>query len=419
MKTNNLLRTLAWGVWCVMAVLACDKEEPNTDPTVYYFTPSPDNQTKVQETLINMSDGEIIEFSAGTFSFINTLSLDGKKNITIRGAGRTKTVLDFSAQIAGAEGLKANNVEYLLMHDFSVRNVKGDGIKVKDSEHISFVALGAEWTTIDSLNGGYGLYPVSSSDILIDSCYVRGASDAGIYVGQTNKVILRNSTVENNVAGIEIENTTAADVYNNLATHNTGGILVFDLPNLPVKTGGQCRVFNNQVISNDHPNFARKGNVVGNVPSGTGIMLLASKNTEIFDNTITNNNVMGVGIINYPVLAFFDPTLTLTDTAYQAYIHTIYIHNNTFARTNVMPTSQNDIGQAIQSTFPTGNIPDIMYDGVTEQGHTTADYHICLKDNTNAAWANINALQFVNTDVAPYICTGATQPEVTIVVPHK
>ena len=39
-----------------------------------------------------------------------------------------------------------------------------------------------------------------------------------------------------NAAGIEIENSYYADVYNNIGK-NTGGILVFDLPNLP-KQGG-------------------------------------------------------------------------------------------------------------------------------------------------------------------------------------
>jgi len=34
----------------------------------------------------------------------------------------------------------------------------------------------------------------------------------------------------NNVAGIEIENCTDADVYENISTNNTGGVLVFDLP---------------------------------------------------------------------------------------------------------------------------------------------------------------------------------------------
>ena len=91
--------------------------------------------------------------------------------------------------------------------------------------------------------------PVKSENILIDHCIAIGASDAGIYVGQSKNIIVRNSEAFHNVAGIEIENSFYADVYNNYTHDNTGGILVFDLPDLLIKKGGNVRVFNNLVIA--------------------------------------------------------------------------------------------------------------------------------------------------------------------------
>jgi parallel beta-helix repeat protein len=85
---------------------------------------------------------------------------------------------------------------------------------------------------------------------------VRGASDAGIYVGQSSNIIVRNSIVEYNVAGIEIENSSGADVYGNIARNNTGGVLVFDLPDLPVSGGNSTRIFANQILANNTRNFA-------------------------------------------------------------------------------------------------------------------------------------------------------------------
>ena len=41
----------------------------------------------------------------------------------------------------------------------------------------------------------------------IEHCIAIGASDAGIYVGQSNNIIVRNCEVFQNVAGIEIENS--------------------------------------------------------------------------------------------------------------------------------------------------------------------------------------------------------------------
>jgi len=138
------------------------------------------------------------------------------------------------------------------MRDLTVADAVGDNIKVKDGDGISFVNLGAVYTgPVSGDNGAYALYPVSCQNVYVDNCYVRGASDAGIYVGQSQKIVVRNNLVEENVAGIEIENSIEADVYNNEARNNTGGILVFDLPNLTVITNGrQCRVYDNNVHDN-------------------------------------------------------------------------------------------------------------------------------------------------------------------------
>ena len=138
-------------------------------------------------------------------------------------------------------------------------------------------------------NGAYGVYPVESKNVLIDGVTVSGASDAGIYVGQSDNIIVRNSRAEYNVAGIEIENSTNADVHDNVATHNAGGILVFDLPDLPKIGGHSTRIFNNQIVENDTPNFAPPGNIVANVPTGSGVMLMANKNVHVFGNTFDKN----------------------------------------------------------------------------------------------------------------------------------
>ncbi len=91
---------------------------------------------------------------------------------------------------------------------------------------------------------------------------MRGSSDAGIYVGQSTNIIVRRNKVWENVAGIEIENSINADVYDNEATNNTGGILVFSLPDLPIKNGRDARVFRNKILDNNHPNFAPEGTIV-------------------------------------------------------------------------------------------------------------------------------------------------------------
>jgi parallel beta-helix repeat protein len=255
-------------------------------------------QEKLQEALITAEPGDVVQLGKGKFVLTDGLSLDVNK-VTVKGAGAQATILDFTGQQGAGEGLLVTSDDVVL-RDFAVENSKGDAIKSKGADRIVYYNLRVEWTGgPKETNGAYGIYPVESSDVLIDSVIARGASDAGIYVGQSRNIIVRNSVAMENVAGIEIENSYNADVYDNIATRNTGGILVFDLPNLPQMGGHNVRIFENVIMDNMTPNFAPKGNIVANVPTGTGVMVMANRNVEVFDNVIGENGTTNVMIVGY------------------------------------------------------------------------------------------------------------------------
>src|SRR5262249_46038315 len=151
----------------------------------------------------------------------------------------------------------------LVLEDFTVEDTPGDGIKVAGANAVTFRRMRVLWTGgASSNNGGYGFYPVMSTDVLIEDCEGSGASASGVYVGQSQRIVVRRVRAHGNVAGIEIENSKYADVTENDVTGNTAGILVFDLPDLPAQGGKQSRVFNNHIYGNDHRNFSVKGNIL-------------------------------------------------------------------------------------------------------------------------------------------------------------
>jgi len=129
--------------------------------------------------------------------------------------------------------------------------------------------------------------------------FVSGAKDAGIYVGQSREIIVRNNEVFHNVAGIEIENSVRALVANNSAHHNTAGILVFLLPNLPSKVGSHTRVVNNRSWENNHENFGKPGTTVSYLPPGLGMFIMAADHTEVTHNQIFGNDSQGIQMISY------------------------------------------------------------------------------------------------------------------------
>ena len=219
--------------------------------------------------MIEAVSGDVIEFAAGRFNFVSTLSLD-VPGVTIRGRGADQTIFSFKdqGQGTGGEGLLVTSGPFLL-HDLAIEDAKGDAVKVSGADGVTTSPHPCPLDRRSALtNGGYGLDPVLSNNVLIEDCHVQGAADSGIYVGQSTNIIVRRNDIEQNVAGIEIENSIAADVYENEATNNAGGILVFTLPDLPRKIGKQCRVFNNRIVANNHENFAPKGNIVALVPQG-------------------------------------------------------------------------------------------------------------------------------------------------------
>ena len=364
-----------------------------------YLEPSLNAQEELQEALIVAKEGDTLKLAKGIYYFEDGLSLD-VDNVTIEGAGMNDTILNFSKQASGAQGLLVTSNQVTLK-EFSVEDAKGDAIKVIGAKGIYMINVKTEWTGgPKSSNGAYGFYPVESSDVLIDGCVAIGASDAGIYVGQSSNIIVRNSIAQYNVAGIEIENSFYADVYDNLASHNTAGILVFDLPDLPQQGGHHVRVFRNKSVDNDTDNFAPEGNIVGEVPRGTGVIIQANSDIEIFDNDISGNGTVNLAIVTYGS--------DTEDENYYPHPRSIQVHGNRFGKSGFDPDLETGELAAILFELSGGEMPDIFWDGVLPLSQIIFgqpdDEKIVLGDNGNASFLTISPIKYkigldpVNTD---------------------
>jgi len=255
-----------------LVLVSCSEHEAEA-PT------NTDFQEALQLQLLDAQPGDVIEIPAGHYALNRSLSLT-QDGVTIRGAGMDETVLSYKGQVAGAEGLLVTGDDFLI-EDLSIEDTVGDALKVNESDGVTIRRVRVAWTGGPKTeNGAYGFYPVQTSNVLIEDSVAVGASDAGIYVGQSNNVIVRNNRAEENVAGIEIENTQNADVYGNVATGNTGGILVFNMPNLS-QEGGRVRIYDNDVYENDLGNFGHPGTPVASVPAGSGVVVNSHDDVEI------------------------------------------------------------------------------------------------------------------------------------------
>ena len=355
--------------------------------TVY---PSADPYTEIQEALILANPGDIVHISEGFYKLEDSLSID-IDNLTLQGDGINKTILSFKDQMSGAQGLSVTS-DGVILQDFAVEDAKGDAIKVKGVHGISFIRVRTEWTNgPDELNGAYGLYPVESKNVLIDSCVAIGASDAGIYVGQSENIIVKNSRAEFNVAGIEIENSYYADVFDNHAENNTGGILVFDLPDIPQQGGHHVRVFRNKSINNNTDNFAPEGNIVGEVPRGTGIIIQANSHVEIFENDIGGNDTVNIAIVTYGY--------ETEDKNYYPHPRAIQVHNNRFTKSGNNPDLNTGELAKILYELSDKNMPDIFWDGILPMRQIIFgqpdNEKLILGDNGSATFLTINPIKYM------------------------
>jgi len=348
-------------------------------------------EKEFQTKLILAKEGDTLTIPAGTHSILGTLSMDRKAHIFIRGAGIDKSILSFANQDAGAEGLKIINSENITLADFTIKDSKGDAIKIQETKGITLHSVKTSWSRgPHPENGSYGIYPVQCSNVLIDSCIAIGASDAGIYVGQSSDIIVKHSEALLNVAGIEIENSIYAEVFNNHAHGNTGGILIFDLPDLILKNGQDIRVYDNLVENNNLFNFAPPGNIVGTVPAGTGILVMGTRNVEIFNNRILNHKTVGTGIVSYHITG-----LDITDSLYNPYTSNIYIHDNYYERQKGFPSLKHELGRLFFFRFGR-DIPDIIYDGnpdpqiLSDDGNIKNGIDLCMQDNHGADFLNLD-----------------------------
>jgi parallel beta-helix repeat protein len=354
------------------------------------ISPSADAYIEIQEALILASPGDIIKLSNGVYELEDSLSID-IDGISFIGSDINKTILSFEKQQTGAQGLLITS-DNVTLSDFAVVNAKGDAIKAKGVDNIKFIKVKTEWTGgPKETNGAYGLYPVESTNILIDNCVAIGASDAGIYVGQSQNIIVKNSRAEFNVAGIEIENSYFADVFDNIAINNTGGILVFDLPGLPQQGGHHVRVFNNKIINNNTDNFAPEGNIVGEVPRGTGVIVQANSFVDIFENTIEGNETINIAIVTYPY--------ETEDKEYNPHPRNIQIYNNTFGKSGYRPDLETGELAKMLYELSGGEMPDIFWDGVVPLSSLlsskTKKGAVILGNNKNATFLTINPIKYM------------------------
>jgi parallel beta-helix repeat protein len=238
----------------------------------------------IQDAVKQASPGAVIKVMPGTYR--ETVYID-KDNITLSGV-----IEQGKYPVLEGEGKRNDAILYsgngVTIENFYITHYKGNGVMGQAGNNYiirnNFV--------VDT--GVYGIFPQLGKNGIVSHNIISGIEDAAIYVGMSDNVDVVFNQVYESVAGIEIENSRHALVEGNMVYDNTGGILAFITPGLPIKTCGDVIIRNNFVVDNNHENFAIPGSLVSNIPSGTGMLIMACDDVVVENNIITGNKSAGM-----------------------------------------------------------------------------------------------------------------------------
>ena len=242
----------------------------------------------IQEAVKAANPGDLIRVYPGTYSENVYIDKDniGLQGVVIKGNWPT---LDGKKEINDGFLYSGNGI---LIENFKIINYKGNGVMGQAGNNF---VIRNNWI-IDT--GVYGIFPQYGKNGLIAHNVCSKIADAAIYVGMCDNVDVIHNEVFDNVAGIEIENSRHCLVENNYAHNNTGGLLAFVTPGLPIKTTFDVILRNNFVVNNNTANFGAPGSTVAGIPAGTGILIMAADDVIVENNIITGNNNTGITIVD-------------------------------------------------------------------------------------------------------------------------
>jgi parallel beta-helix repeat protein len=355
-----------------------------------------------------------IVLGAGRFMLDNQVTIR-TAGAHLIGQGIDITTLDFAPTTTQVNGVDAMGDDFLIQ-DLTVIDAKKDGIRVEASKGVVYRRIRVTSSTpSQTTNGAYGIYPVKSQNVLVEDSVAEHASDAGLYVGQCQHVIVRNNRVTGNVAGLEIENTQYADVYGNTAEDNTGGIVVFDLPGNPI-VGRDVRLRGNIIRNNNHTNFGTPGTTVASIPVGTGTFAMASRRVEITGNTYADNNTGDIALISglaieqditkwtlsTSQLAGTYADLELLSAAPGTIMNfrseNIVVANNTHSGSGTRPDPRDPLQLGLLLVLSYGGKPidNVLYDSIGEPEFDSTDAlkntnanHMCIGGNAGGTFASM------------------------------
>ena len=146
----------------------------------------------------------------------------------------------------------------------------------------------------------YAMFPVRSTDGRLWRNVASGThSDACLYVGQSERVLVDHNRATDCQIGLQIENSRHVRMRDNQAVGNTAGIIIDVIDERQTTVEADNSVTGNLVQDNNRPNSAPPDEETSEIPPGIGIILDGADRTLLARNRIEGNQFTGLTLVDF------------------------------------------------------------------------------------------------------------------------
>jgi hypothetical protein len=160
----------------------------------------------------------------------------------------------------------------------------------------------------------YSIFPVRSSNGRVTRNTAMGTlTDACIYVGQSEEVVVDHNRASDCQIGFQLENTQHAEMRRNRSIGNTAGLIVDVIGYRQTVVAADNVVSHNLFSDSNRPNSGPDSDT-GDLVPGIGVVIDGADRTLLAHNRIEKNNLFGLTLVNYCIgdpVACTDPSLAV------------------------------------------------------------------------------------------------------------
>lgn len=186
-------------------------------------------------------------------------------------------------------------IDGFMIKGFVIQGFPGNGIHLRYVNNFRI----EKNETADNLENG--IFPTLSANGMVKKNVSYGSEDTALWVEASENVRVLKNILHSSPTGLEVTVSNNVEMKGNEVYNNVIGIGIYH-PNaatLPAPPEvGNLEIVKNRVYDNNLPNSV-SGGLVGEIPTGGGILVLGVSDVTVANNTVENNGFYGVAMVDW------------------------------------------------------------------------------------------------------------------------